>query len=112
MDNYIRNQIRIYNTLKSLEQLPKTTVTKEVKDNSTNTIWIWHEQEYFPGFEFRWCPIKQHYRIYIWVASTEHEKENAGYCICTVSNGFSAMGFGVLYGFLHKHRANNKEAAK
>jgi len=100
-----KKQIRMYNTLRALQDLPKVTV---IKENDLNTLWIWHEQEFVPGFEFHWCTQKEQYRVYIWVASRETQKQRAGYCICTIGSILGLTGFIALYSFLHKHRANNK----
>lgn len=106
-----RKQNRIFNTLRNLEALPKVTVTNPAGDGSMNTLFVRHPQEYVPDFGFQWCPIMEHYRVYIHIATSTMNKDNAGYCICTIGSGLSAMGFGALYTFLHKHRANNKKAA-
>ncbi len=103
-----QKQNRIYNTFVSLTGLPKVSLRKI---DGLNIFEISHEQQFVPDFRFEWCTVKEHYRVYILVAGTDYGKTNAGYTICTVGSGFAAMGFGVLYGFLHKHRANNKEAA-
>ena len=105
------NQERIFNTIVNLRLLPKTTVSTERDGNIIQVIHIEHEQEYVPNFSFVWCKLKQHYRVYIYIGSRDYNKQNAGYCICTVSNGLVAAGFVTLYSFLHKNRANNKEAA-
>ncbi len=100
---------KIFNVLNNgLVPLPKTSV---VKIDGLDIFEIHHEQQFVPDFRFEWCTVKEHYRVYILVAGTSYDKTNAGYTICTVGSTFAAMGFGVLYGFLHKHRANNKEAA-
>ncbi len=100
---------KIYNMLKNgLLSLPKTSFAKI---DDLDIFEIRHEQQFVPNFRFEWCAAKEHYRVYILVAGTNYEKTNAGYTICTIGSSFAAMGFGVLYGFLHKHRANNKEAA-
>ena len=102
------DQNRIFNTLTNLIALPKVSV--DCIDGK-NQFAIRHEQSFVPDFEFRWCTVKHHYRVYIYVAGSSHEKRNAGYCICTVSSGFFAAVFCTVYAFLHRHRANNKEAA-
>lgn len=99
---------RIYNTFVNLLSLPKVSIDRIDNDK---VFEIKHEQEFVPNFRFEWCSGKSHYRVYILIASREYKKRNVGYPICTIGSGFAAMGFGVVYGFLHKHRANNKEEA-
>lgn len=106
-----KTQIRIYSALRSLASLPKVSVTCEKKNNSIKKIFVRHEQVYVPDFVFEWCDNQQHYRVYICVASRDSDKVKSGYCVCTIGSGLTAMGFGVLYQFLHKNRANNKESA-
>lgn len=104
----LQQKNKIYSVLKNLEFLPKVSV--DLVDG-TRAILIAHPQEYFPNFKLVWCPGKKHYRVYIHVGATTHEKTNAGYCICTVGTGLAATGFCMLYSFLHKHRSNNKDSA-
>jgi hypothetical protein len=101
---------KIFNALNNgLSLLPKTCLKKV---DETRVFAIENEQQFVPDFWLEWCETKQQYRVYILVADRDRpEKRNAGYTICTIGSVFAAMGFGVLYGFLHKHRANNKEAA-
>ena len=106
-----RLQNRIYNTLHNGDVLPKVTFSKEVANGDIVTIWIKHPQEYVPNIKMVWCANKEHYRVYIHVASTSYGKTNAGYCICTIANGYAATGFLTLYGFLVNHRANNRSEA-
>lgn len=97
---------RIFNILKALEDLPKTSVTHE---NNLDVIWIWHENQFVPGFKLQWCSNKEHYRVYIYVAcKKETDKAEAGYSICTVGSRLAAVGFAAMFSFLHKHRAHNK----
>lgn len=103
-----QKQNRIYQTLVGLTDLPKVSLRKV---EELDVFEICHEQEFVPNFRFVWCTIKEHYRVYIHVADRDCGKMNAGYTICTVGTRYAAMGFGVLYGFLHKHRANNRETA-
>ena len=102
-------QSKIYAILRTLKQLPKVEVQKE---DDYSSIKICHDQQYVPDFEFVWCPNKKHYRVYILVASVGQQKTRAGYCIFTVGTSLTAMGFGTLYQFIHKNRANNKEQAE
>ena len=104
-----KKQLKIYNIIKNLQDLPKVTVIRNVTDFSY--IKLQHQQEFVPDFEFIWCCVKEHYRVYILVGDRDHKKRSTGYSICTIGSAFAAMGFGTLYGFLHKHRANNKEEA-
>jgi hypothetical protein len=104
-------QVKICAVLKQLSLLQKTTVRTEEKDGSINRIWVENEQQYVPNFCFEWCKTNEHYRVYIHVASTVMDKTRAGYSIFTVSNGLVAAGFVTLYAFIHKNRANNKDAA-
>lgn len=106
-----KQQRAIHGVLRGLNALPKTTVAIEWGPNDVLNITIKNEQVYVPDFRLEWCSVKQHYRVYIHVAHTNYNKTNSGYCICTIGSSLAAMGFGVLYSFLHKHRANNKEAA-
>lgn len=105
-DNAARD--KIFRILKGLLDLPKVSLEKI---DELRIFEIHHPQQFVPDFRFEWCEGKKHYRVYIKVASTEHDKENAGYTICTIGSQFAAMGFGAVYGFLHKHRANNRETA-
>lgn len=104
-------QQRIFNTLKNLVALPKVSVTTEENKDGISRIWVWHPQEYIPNFEFQWSPGKKHFRVYIHVASMTTEKQSAGYSIFSIPNGFAAAAFVTFYGFIHKHRANNKSEA-
>lgn len=104
-----RKQRRIYNALRNLDVIPKVNVFCEEKDGLIQGIWVVHDQQYVPDFYLQWCPGKEHFRVYIHVASTKHNKENAGYCICVLQSGLAAIGFATLYNFIHSHRANNKE---
>ena len=97
---------RIFSTLNNLNQLPKVSIRRI---NDVDEFHIEHTQQFVPDFRFIWCKVKQHYRVYIFVGANNREKKNAGYTICTINSGFAAAGFCVLYGFIHKHRANNKE---
>jgi hypothetical protein len=108
-----RKQRRILSTLRSLSSLPKVDVsTSESVDGSVPNIQIRHAQEYVPDFHLVWSPTKEHYRVYIHVADTMHQKVNAGYCICVIPTPLAASSFVILYSFLHKHRANNKSSAE
>jgi hypothetical protein len=105
-------QRRIYGVIANLVNLPKVTIVQtntSADPGELSDFMIKHEQQFVPDFRFIWCTVKEHYRVYIYVADRDRVKEIAGYTICTVGSGFAAMGFGVLYGFIHKHRANNKE---
>lgn len=107
-----RKQGRLLNILLHLRDLPKTSVAPIVNDyGDIVTIEVRHEQQFVPDFSLEWDSLREHYRVYIMVASTNHAKHHAGYCICTIGSGLSAIGFCTLYSFLHKYRANNKEAA-
>ena len=106
-----KKQIQMFNILRGLGDLPKTTVAREECQDNIKKIFIHHEQVYVPDFEFEWCSSKKHYRVYICVASRENGKEKSSYCVCTIGNRLAASGFSVLYQFLHKHRANNKSSA-
>lgn len=110
MQQSIRNkkQLRMYNTLKALQDLPKTTVTQE---GDLQVIWIWHEQQFVPGFKLVWCDRSEKYRVYIHVADPKNEKRNAGYSICALRSILAVAGFMMLYSFLHRNRANNKTEA-
>ena len=101
---------KIFSMLNSgLVPLPKTTL---VKIEDLQVFEIQHEQQFVPDFRFEWCDVKEHYRVYILLADRDIPvKRRTGYTICTIGSTFAAMGFGGGYGFLHKHRANNKEAA-
>ena len=104
-----KTQLRIYNTIRNLTLLPKVNVIKTSID--LDSFEIVHSLEFVPDFQFKWCYLNHHYRVHILVADREFHKRNTGYCVCTVGSGLTAMAFGSLYGFLHKHRANNKESA-
>lgn len=104
-----KKQLQIYNILLGLVDLSKVSV--QMENSTLRKIFIHHQQGYVPDFEFEWCSEKKHYRVYICVASRNKTKEKSGYCICTIGSKLNASGFNVLYQFLHKHRANNKEAA-
>ncbi len=101
-------QNRIFNTLIGLVTLPRVKIRRMDDKNVFN---IEHELVFVPNFQFRWCIVKEHYRVYIYVAGTTHDKKCGGYSICTVGSGLAAAGFCMLYAFMHKHRANSKESA-
>ena len=103
-------QTKMFNMLANgLTPLPKTSIAKV---DGLKVFEIRHEQQFVPDFRFEWCDVKEHYRVYILLADRDIPvKRRTGYTICTIGSAFAAMGFGVVYGFLHKHRANNKEAA-
>lgn len=105
-------QVKILSVIKQLTLLPNTTVRTEQNGENITRIWIEHEQQYVPNFCLEWCPGKDHYRVYIHIASTTHNKKNAGYCICVIPTGLSAALFTSVYAFIHKHRSNNKTAAE
>lgn len=105
-------QSRILTIFKQLALLPNVTVRAEQTAESVNRIWVEHEQQYVPNFCFEWSPSKEHYRAYIHVASTTHNKRNAGYCIFVVSTGLAAGMFTTVYAYIHKNRSNNKTAAE
>jgi len=100
----------IYSSLLALRALPKTTVVAGDSSDKLNRIFVTHEFRYVPDFVFTWCDTKLHYRVYIHTANRNSEEKVAGsYAICTVGSKLTAMGFCVLYQFLHKHRAGNRE---
>ena len=105
-------QARILTILRQLTLLPNVSVRSEQTSESVSRIWVEHEQQYVPNFCFEWCAGKEHYRVYIHVASTTHNKHNAGYCICVVSTGLVASMFTTVYAFIHKNRSNNKSVAE
>lgn len=97
---------KIFSLLKhALTDLPKTEVSH---DGLFYNIAIKNRNVFVPDFVFNWDIGKQHYRVYIHLATSTTDKQNAGYCICTIGSILSASGFVVLYQFLHKHRPNNK----
>ena len=98
---------RMSNHFASLAELPKVTVTFE---NGRKVIWIEHQNVYVPMFKAVWCDSKEHYRIYIYIASTETkgEKVLAGYPICVVGSRMKASMFCVLYNFLQSNRGMDK----
>ena len=102
-------QHRILQVIKALNSIPKVTVTVEEKNDEISNIWVSHQQQYVPNFRLQWCPGKEHFRAYIFVAHTQYDKQNAGYCICVLGSSLAAAGFVTLYNFIHSHRANNKE---
>lgn len=102
-------QSRIYNVIKVLAGLNKTTIIrKEIVDYSRFTIE--HPQAYVPDFDFEWCDSKKHYRVYIHQAFTNEAKRRRGYCIAVINGPLAATEFVQMYKFLHKHRANNKDS--
>ena len=109
------NQIkrgRILNIIRNLSTLPHVTVDfNDADDGYTDIIEVEHSQEYVPNFTLEWCYLKNHYRVYINVASQTFIKQRAGYCIFVIPSPMAAIGFCTLYSFIHKHRANNKLAA-
>lgn len=102
-------QRRIFNVISALNAIPKVTVTAEEKNDEITNIWVNHQQQYVPNLRLQWCAGKEHFRVYIHVAHTNHDKQNAGYCICVVRNSLVAAGIVTIYNFIHSHRANNKE---
>lgn len=105
----LKTRKRIYNTIANLKALPKVKIYNF--SDTFDSFEIHHDLEFVPNFSFSWCPASEHYRVSIIIANRESPKRDVGYCICTIKNGLAAMGFGTLYTFLHKHRANNKQSA-
>ena len=103
-----KTQVRIFNTLRVLNELPKTIVSREFDEFQITAIYVENENEFMPNFKLVYDSRKHYYRVYILVASGSRMKEIAGYCICTVRTGVIAAGFATLYKFLHANRANNK----
>lgn len=99
---------RIYSALSNLRVISKMTLSADLE---YNRIHLQHSQFFMPDFVFEWSEQQEHYRVYIHLADRENYKVRAGYSICSIKNGLAAMGFCMLYNFLHSHRANNKEAA-
>lgn len=99
-------QKKIFNIFSVLYNMPKTSV---VKLNDVDEFEIQHDQQFVPDFKFVWCSVKEHYRVYIMVGDTKYKKKVAGYTICTIGTTLAATGFCVMYQFIHKHRANNRE---
>jgi len=107
-------QNRIFQTLYNLSHLPKVVVENDYKSDSKtmSTIYIKHSQEYVPNLVLKWCSVKNYFRVYIHVSDTSSDKQNAGYCICTIGSGLAASGLVMMYSFLHKNRSNNRSEAK
>lgn len=103
-------QASIYFAIKTVNNLSKTTVTRKAK-NDFSKIYVSHEQAYVPDFELEWCTAKKHFRIYMLQGYTNQPKIRRGFCIATINGPLAAVDFVQMYKFLHKHRANNKEAA-
>lgn len=108
---YHKTQLQILNVLRGLTDIPRVTVTQEKNKDSIKKIYISHDQVYVPDFIYEWCHVKNHYRVYICVATRDNGKEKSSYCICTISSRLAASGFSVFYQFLLKHKANNRLAA-
>lgn len=106
IDPDYRKMRSISHILVSLLDLPKVDFEYV---NDKYVFYIRHPQQFVPDWKFEWCSTKKHYRVYILVGDRDREKSHYGYTVCTVGSRFAATGFCVLYGFLHKHRANNKE---
>lgn len=102
-----KKRYRIYNMLRSTDSTPNATVSQ---CDDCKIITIKHIREYVPDFHLVWCPIKQHYRVYILVASTDKCKHNAGYNIFNIGGYVAACTFVMFYSFIYKNRGNNKEA--
>ncbi len=64
--------------------------------------------EYMPNFFFQWDTRQEQYRVYIYVSSMSHGKQNAGYPIFNIKNMLVAYGFIGVYQFIHRHRSNQK----
>lgn len=86
--------------------VPKTKVLKQ--DPMLNKIDIFNDNIFMPDFQLEWCPNKNHYRVYILVASATHHKQNAGYCIMVIKSPMTASVFATIYKLIYSHRANNK----
>ena len=104
-------QLKVMIVLKILGDLPKTEVIIQRTEDEISTIHIRSSLEYVPDFRLSYCPRKHHYRVYILVGCTDHEKEVAGYSICALRSAFAAMAFAGFVRFLHANRANNKTQA-
>lgn len=107
MSTQNQTQNRIFNTIVNLISLPKVSIKRIDEKNVFN---IEHDLVFVPNFQFRWCIVKEQYRVYIYIAGSTYDKKCAGYPICTIGSGLTATGFCMLYSFLHKHRANSKES--
>lgn len=105
-----RTKSRVWTTVKNLENLPKTVVTK---DDDLGRIYILNSYQYVPDFRLVWCNIMKHFRVYIFVVPKisnggEGEKISAGYPIMNITNGLVACAFCAIYHFLHRYRSNVK----
>lgn len=102
----LRKQNYLYNILFGVTDIPKVSFSK-IDDK--NEFLILHSQKFMPDFRFKWCTVKNQYRVYILVGGREYEKCETGYCIFVVNSRLTAMEFGTFYAFLHRNRAHNKE---
>lgn len=109
-NNELRSRpARVYNALKVLRALSKTTI-KLRAEGDYYRFSVKNEQAYVPDFDFEWCTGKNHFRVYILTASTSEDKKRRGYCVATINGPLAAMDFIQMYRFLHRHRANNRDA--
>lgn len=99
-----RKRQAVYNIIRSLGDMPKTTVITDGEN-----IYINSEYVYIPDFEVVWCSIMKHYRVYICMGDGHGSKVRSKYTLFTISGRLAAAGFIGVYQFIFKHRANNKE---
>ncbi len=101
---------QIASIIEQLKQLPKTSVEYDEKEDKLNHIYISNVNQFVPDFELIWCSIKNHYRVYICLASKSDTIKTRGnnYCICVLRSTLDASEFVNTYLFFHRHRGNNK----
>ena len=99
----------IFMTLsKALMDLPKVDVY--MSDPHYSQLVISCEKQFVPNLSLVWSEQYRHYRLYIHVAGSSDNKQNAGYAIGVIKNVLAAAGLVFVYQFLHKHRANNRSS--
>ena len=104
----LTKQNRIFLVLSSLEDLKGVSVTREIKRSGDYTISITHDQMHVPDYEFHWCPHKEHYRVYMFVAFKKLGKVKCGHSVMNVVTKLATLDFKIMYEIMHKHRANKK----
>lgn len=102
---------KIFNVIVSmLSCVPKTYIEKA--DNLYTRISITNNNEFVPDFELVWCPQKEHYRVYILVATRKTIKVNAGYAIMVIKSPMVAGLFCGIYKLIYSNRSNQKEGGE
>ena len=104
-DESFKTRKRICNTLLNAKHHHHASI---VRTQDLKRIVLHFDREYMADFDLEWCEVKQHFRVYICVASTGKEKARSGYPICVIKNGATACEFISMYNFLVINRAGQR----